>query len=174
MRLFSIAGFCALAAVGQAALAAPPACIRPADARAVLGVALPDAIEALAKRCGPALPADSYLRTQGAALADRYRREAPVDPARARKAIEAVTGRDLSDFASDDTVLMLADQFVGHAVKERVATRDCDSIDGMVALAAPMRADAMAEAILLALEIAGPEQTGGYAICQPGAEVAKR
>ena len=38
-------------------------------------------------------------------------------------------------------------------------------IDTAVALAAPLRADAMAEAVLVALQLAGPTRIKGLAIC---------
>lgn len=158
---------------GQAE-AARPACVEPRDMRTLIAVALPDAVEGLADHCAAALPADAFLPNEGKALADRYRHEAPVDPARARHAIEAATGQDLSDFASDDTVTNLARQFVGDQIAHHVPARDCATADGMIALAAPLRADAMAEAILLALELAGPDQTKGLAVCGAKEEVPSR
>ncbi len=158
---------------GQAE-AARPACVEPRDMRTLISVALPDAVEGLAEHCASALPTDAFLPNEAKALADRYRHEAPVDPARARHAIEAATGQDLSSFASDDTVTNLARQFIGDQIAHHVPARDCATADGMVALAAPLRADAMAEAILLALELAGPDQTKGLAVCRPKEEVPSR
>ena len=149
---------------GQAE-AARPACVEPRDMRTLIAVALPDAIEGLAEQCASALSADAFLPNEGKALAERYRHEAPVDPARARHAIEAATGQNLSSFASDDTVINLARQFIGDQIAHHVPVRDCATADGIVALAAPLRADAMTEAILLALELAGPDQAKGLAVC---------
>ncbi len=47
-------------AAGQAE-AAKPACVTRHDMRTLIRVALPDAVEALATRCKPALPADAFL-----------------------------------------------------------------------------------------------------------------
>jgi hypothetical protein len=163
-----------LALVPFATQAAKPACVEPHDMRVLLRMALPDAIEGLAARCKAVLPSDAFLPTEGAGLAERFRREAPVDPARARKAVEAATGQDLSSFADDATVLGIAHNFVETAIEQRVATRDCDAIDAMVSLAAPLRADAMSEALLIALEAAKPGQIKGLAICGPSAESAPR
>jgi hypothetical protein len=163
----------ALAAAQAQATAAR--CIGPDDARTLVLIALPDAIDGLAARCATALPPNAFLRSRGAALADRYRHEAPVDPARARRALEAVTGQDLSFLASDTTVSTLAHEFVGNAIRERVSQNDCPAADALVALAAPMRADAMAEALLLALQIAGPGAAlpGGLHICRDDEEPAR-
>ena len=90
-----------------------PACIPPHDMKTLIRIALPDAIEGLAERCRTALPGNAFLPSEGMALAARYRREAPVDPARAREAIEAATGQDLSGLASDDTVQLMARQIIG-------------------------------------------------------------
>lgn len=170
------AAFVALLALGaaQAAEAARPACIEPGDMRTLIAIALPDAIEGLTGRCAPALPPDAFLPSEGSALAARYRHEAPVDPVRARRAIEAATGQDLSSFASDDTVTNLARTIIGQQITQHVSMRDCSTIDGVVALAAPLRAKAMVEAVLLALQVAGPEQTKGLAICRPKDEGASR
>lgn len=165
-------------ALGAAACIAGQAdarCVTPDDARTLFAVALPDAIEGLATRCGPALPADAFLPSQGAALAERYRHEAPVDPARARRAIEDASGQDLAFLASADTVTRLAHEFVEHAIRDRVSARDCPTLDGLISLAAPMRADSMAEAILLALQFAGPGALpGGMTICRDPSDAPPR
>jgi hypothetical protein len=170
------ATFVALLALGmaQAVEAARPACIERGDMRTLIAVALPDAIEGLATRCSSALPPDAFLPNEGAGLAARYRHETPVDPVRARHAIEAATGQDLSSFASDDTVTNLARTFVGQQINDHVSLRDCGTIDNVISLAAPLKAHAMVEAIVLALQVAGPEQTKGLAICRPKDEGASR
>jgi hypothetical protein len=145
------------------------ACLTRDDARTLLSVALPDAIEGLAARCDPVLPHQAFLPSEGAALAARYRREAPADPAVARHAIEVASGQDLSFLADDDTVAKLAHDYVEKAIRARVHPSDCTTVDGLVALAAPLRADAMAEAILLALQFAGTDATPGFTLCRPEA-----
>jgi hypothetical protein len=142
--------------------------------RLLIRVALPDAVEAVAARCKPALPADAFLPNEGAGLANRFRHEAPVDPAAARAAIQDATGQDLSSFADDGTVVSLARQLVDTQIEQHVPLKDCGSIDSMMELAGNLRADAMAEAILLALELAGPDQVKGLAICPPKDEGANR
>jgi hypothetical protein len=165
--------FAVAALVAGQAEAARPACIPHHDMRMLIRVALPDAVEALVERCRPALPADAFLPNEGSGLANRFRHEAPVDPARARAAIEEATGQDLSSFASDDTVTNFARQFVDDQIAHHVPLKDCRSIDKMAELAGNLRADAMVEAILLALEVAGPDQTKGLAICPPKEEGAE-
>ena len=165
----------ALIALGAGqAEAARPACVEPRDMRTVIAVALPEAVEGLADHCMAALSGDAFLPNNGALLAARYRHEMPVDPAKARQAIQSATGQDLSSFASDDTVTNLAGQFIRDQIDHHVPMRDCGAADDMVALAAPLRADAMVEAILLALEIAGADQMKGLAVCQPKDEGASR
>ncbi len=151
-----------------------PACIPHHDMRILIRVALPDAVEAVAERCKAALPADAFLPNEGVGLANRFRHQAPVDPAAARAAIQEATGQNLSNFASDDTVTNLAGQFIKDQVEQHVALKDCDTIDGMMSLAGNLRADDVAEALLLALEVAGPDQVKGLAICPPRAEGAER
>lgn len=151
----------------QAALAVKPTCIPRHDMRTLIRVALPDAIESLARRCQGALPADAFLPNEGAGLARRYRAQAPVDPATVRSAVEAATGQDLSSFASDDTVHELARQFIDDQITNRVPTHACGNIDSMIQMTSNLRADAMAEAILLALQLAGPHAVKGLAICPP-------
>ena len=152
------------ASVGQAAR---PACVEPHDMRTLIRVALPDAIESITQRCRATLPADAFLSNEGAGLAQRYRAQAPVDPARVRAAVEAATGQDLSSFGSDDTVYALARQFIDEQVANRVPTRECHDIDGMIQMASNLHANAMSEAILLALQVAGPHVVKGIAICPP-------
>ncbi len=173
-RLFATAVLSAALLTAQTAQAARPNCIRPHDMRTLIRIALPDAVEALADRCRPALPADAFLPNEGSGLAQRFRLQAPVDPARARAAIEAATGQDLSSFASNDTMLTIARGFVDNQIQERVPLKDCETVDGMMQVADALPADAMAEAILLAIEVAGPDQTKGLAICRPKEDGAER
>ncbi len=165
-----------VAAAGPVQAAETARCIAPHDARTLFAVALPDAIQGLTARCAPVLSSTAFLPSFGAALADRYRHEAPIDPARARKAIEAATGQDLSFLASDSTVTQMADTLVEKTIAKRVDTRDCQTIDGLVALAAPMRADDMAEALVLAMRIAGPQLAlpGGITVCHHHDELSER
>jgi len=150
-----------------------PACIPHHDMRTLIRLALPDAVEALVQRCRPALPADAFLPNEGIGLANRYRAEAPVDPAAARQAIQEATGQNLAGFASDDTIRTLARQFVGQQIEDHVPLKDCEKIDSMAEIAGNLRADGMAEAILLALEVAGPGRVKGLAVCPPKGEGAE-
>lgn len=165
-----VAAAALIAAPGQAGR---PTCIPHHDMRTLIRLALPDAVEALAERCKPALPHDAFLPNEGVGLANRYRQEAPVDPAAARAAIQEATGQDLSSFASDDTVVGLARQFVGDQIQKRVPLKDCGNIDSMIEVAGSLRADGMTEAILLALEFAGPGTVKGLAVCPPKSEGAE-
>ena len=173
-RRFSAGFLIAALLTAQSAQAERPACIHPHDMRTLIRIALPDAVEALAARCRTALPDDAFLPNEGSGLAARYRHEAPVDPARARAAIEAATGQDLSSFASNDTMFTIARGLVDDQIERRVPVKDCKTIDSLLALAGELPADTMAEAILLALEVAGPEQTKGLAICRPKDDGADR
>lgn len=135
--------------------------------RTLVRIALPDAIDGLAARCGPALPPDAFLPSEGKALAMRYRQEAPVDPARARAAIQAATGQDLSSIASDDTIDTMARQLIADQISQRLPLGDCREADTLVSLAAQLHADDMARAIVLILEMAPPGRIKGLAVCHP-------
>jgi len=163
----------AVALIAGQVQAQRPACIPHHDMRTLIRLALPDAVEALAQRCRPSLPADAFLPNEGVGLANRYRAEAPVDPASARQAIQEATGQNLAGFASDDTITGLARQFVGQQIEDHVPLKDCEKIDSMIELAGNLRADGMAEAILLALEVAGPGHVKGLAVCPPKGEGAE-
>ena len=150
-----------------------PACIPPHDMKTLIHIALPDIVEGLTDHCRPALPGNAFLPSEGMALAARYRQEAPVDPARAREAIEAATGQDLSSFASDDTVQMMARQLIGHQISQRLPLGDCREADTLVSLAAPLHPDDMAEAIVLLLKMAPDARIKGLAVCSARDEDAR-
>ena len=76
---------------------------------------------AAGRRC---LPTPSYP-TRAAGSPRASAKQAPVDPARARAAIEAATGQDLSNFASNDTMLTIARGFVDDQIQQRVPLKDC-------------------------------------------------
>jgi hypothetical protein len=174
--LIGVVALAALAATGPAQAATAARCVAPHDARTLFEMALPGAIQGLTARCTPVLSPTAFLPSFGATLAERYRHEAAVDPARARKAIEAATGQDLSFLASDSTAVQMADTLVEKTIAKRVQTRDCETIDGLVALAAPMRADDMAEALVLAMRVAGPDLAlpGGITVCHHRDEYSER
>lgn len=163
----------AMALIAGQVQAERPVCIPHHDMRTLIRLALPDAVEALATRCKSALPRDAFLPNEGVGLANRYRAEAPVDPAAARQAIQEATGQNLAGFASDDTITGLARQFVDQQIEDHVPLKDCENIDSMVELAGNLRADGMTEAILLALELAGPGRVKGLAVCPPKGEGAE-
>lgn len=171
MRRFPLA-LAASALIAGQLQAQRPACIPHHDMRTLIRLALPDAVEALVDRCRAVLPRDAFLPNEGVGLAGRYRQEAPVDPAAARQAIQEATGQNLASFASDDTVIGLARQIVHQQIEEHVPLRDCENIDSMAELAGNLRADGLTEAILLALELAGPGRVKGLAVCPPKDEGA--
>lgn len=168
-----LAALLATLALSTQALAERPTCISPHDMRTLIRIALPDAIDGLTDRCRPALPASAFLPSQGASLAARYRHEAPVDPARARAAIQAATGQDLSGFASDDTIDSIARQLIGDQIAQHVPLGDCREADTIVSLAAPLDAGSMAEALVLVLEMAPDMRLKGLAVCHPRDEDAR-
>jgi len=163
----AIALLTGLALIGGEAQAAKPPCVEHRDMRLLLRLALPEAVEALADRCRSELPADAFLPNEGAGLANRLRSQDPVDLAEARGAFERATGQDLSSFASDDTVRSLARQYVDDQITQHVSVKDCPQIDTMMELAGTLRTSTMADALLLVLAAAGPDQVKGVAICRP-------
>ncbi|MEG3164108.1 hypothetical protein U1701_05830 [Sphingomonas sp. PB2P19] len=133
------------AALAAVALLASPAaaqqpCITGPEAEALTLVALPDIIRETGTVCAAQLPATSLVRRRSSPLLSRYQVEAARAWPAARAAIvklsdPAVDALLDSEFARPLLTSLLVPQLVG-----RIATRDCGTIDRLVALLEPLPA----------------------------------
>lgn len=175
------AGVLLLALVPAAAQAASPICFSRTEATSLISYALPQAVTGTAKRCGPSLPANAFLRTQGAALASRYAGQKNAHWAKAKpaflKAMRAQGGGnagsvDMMATLPDDTLRQLADVFVEGFVTQRIPVASCAKLDLAIDMLSPLPPENTASLIALALDVAsraapaGDARIGAISLCK--------
>lgn len=164
----------AIAMTPCAAMAAQPVCITKAEATSLISYALPQAINGTAKRCAPSLPANSFLRTQGTALANRYAAQKGQYWVKAKpafmKAMSAQNDGSSNMMAGlpDETLRQLADVFVEGFVSQRIATKSCKQLDLAIDLLSPLPPENTAGLIALTLDAAGSAdpKLGKISLCK--------
>lgn len=173
-RFFSAAALVpatALLIAPSMAQAAEPVCLTRHEATALISYALPQAIDGIAKRCDPVLPADAFLPRHGAELVARYAAQKDQYWPDAKPALlKALGGQGTGKLAAsmpDENLRQLADVFVEGFVSQRIAPKSCDQLDGAIGLMAPLPPENTARLIALAVEAAGnaDPKLGNVSLC---------
>lgn len=165
----------ALALCPTLAQAAEPPCLAPAEFTAVSTYALPSLIRGAVSRCGPALPADAFLRTGGEALARKYDLGKAASWPRAKTAflkVGTVVNPQVSGLFGampDATLRPLADGSMVSLVGQKLPTERCASLSRAVELVAPLPPANAAELIGLAAGLwarDGRARLGQFTLCK--------
>lgn len=175
MRKAILAATMALAAMPGIAAAAEPPCLTPAEFTSLAGYALPSIITGTSERCAAALPPTSFLRSNGASLADRYAARKPAQWPGAKAAFLKLSGgtnkeaADLIRNLPDPTLQQMFDALMQGMIGQQIPTERCGTIDSLVRLLAPLPPENTAELIALAAGLgskAGQPKVGAIAICR--------
>ena len=157
----------AFALVGSTtALAAEAPCLNQAEFSALAAYSMPSAIEGLTERCGPSLPKNAYLKTDGQRLAARYavRREAVWPSARAaflKLGADNAEAAGLFSSLPDEALRPLVDGLISGMVSQKLPTDRCGAIDRLVNLLSPLPPENTAELIGLAVIMTSKESGRG-------------
>ena len=171
--------FLKMAAIGLTALpglaqAAETPCLTASEFTGVATYSLPSVITGTAARCSAALPANSYLRSNGTQLATRYAAAKPGAWPAAKAAflrISATTDKSANDLIAnlpDPSLQTMLDAVIEGAVSQQIPTERCATIDSLVRLLAPLPPANTAELIALAAGLgakSGKAKAGGFSIC---------
>lgn len=155
------AAFAPALAAPSVAFAAEPACLTKKEATALIAYALPQAINGTTRRCAASLPANSFLRREGAQLAARYAGQKNRYWPQARPAFMKTLGTQGDGAAKmiaglpDETVRQMADAFVEGFVAQRIALKSCNKLDLAIDLLSPLPRENTAGLIALTLDVAG-------------------
>lgn len=170
----------ALAMVPGLARAAEAPCLAPAEFSALVAYGMPGALAGTVDRCGKTLPADAFLRGDGArGMIARYDAARPAQWARAKAAFlklgnggngSASDAMGLLGAMPDATLQKLTDTFVAGLVVSQLPVERCPVVDRMLSILAPLPPETTAQAVSLAMGIgarAGQPRLGKVAICTP-------
>lgn len=172
MRLAAILAV-ALASQPVVAQAQDAPCISPQQAASLAGYALPSVISGTTKRCDTNLPAKSFLKTNGPALAERYAtRKAETWPAAKSAFLAMSKGKDdaskIFSQLPDSSLREMLDVILEGMIAQEIPLGECAKIDNFVRLLAPLPPENTAElvALMVGMATADKVKPGKLAICK--------
>lgn len=175
MRRFLTSAVMALAALPGMAAAADMPCLTAAEFSALSSYGLPSIIRGTAQRCAANLPAEAYLRRNGAQLAERYVEARATAWPDARAAFLKLSSGTNSEAAEvirrlpDSSLQPLVDGLIEGMIEQRIPADRCGAIDRVVRLLSPLPPESTAELIAIAAGIGsktGHARVGGFSICR--------
>ncbi len=161
MNMLKIATASALIAVISQPIvaAAAPSCLTPAEAQALVRVALPDVIDGVTDKCKTTLPGTSFILQSGSGLIERYRGSANSAWPAAKPAITKIAGEQGAFLAAmpDDAVKPLLSALITGEIGKGIKAEQCDMIDSLMAAIAPLPAENMADLLVAIVGLAAKE-----------------
>ncbi len=118
--------------------APPRPCLTQPEAEAVALVALPEIIRQTGAACAGELPATSLLRRERSPMLDRYDAEAARAWPAARGAVVKLAGPSADALLGSTLARPVLTTLIAPLIVGRVATRDCGTIDRLVAALEPL------------------------------------
>lgn len=166
----------ALLAIAPGMVRAAEPCLTPAEFSALVGFAMPGTIAGVAQRCGPALPADAFLRGPAKGMIERYAAIKPTLWPGAKAAIGKLSMGAPTDISAllgqlpDPQQQQIVETMVTGMVAEKLPVARCPVLDRLLAILSPLPPQSTAEAIGLAIGLgsrAGQARVGKIVICTP-------
>jgi hypothetical protein len=176
MRILKLltGGLLATLAIQPIAASAASSCLTPAEAQAIVRVALPDIIGGVSDKCKANLAGTSFILQSGPGMIARYRSSANAAWGAAKPAMTKIAGDQASFLANlpDDAVKPLLSALVSGEIGKGIKPEQCGKIDNLMAAVAPLPAENMAD---LVVAIAGLTAKEGKAskinICEAPASI---
>jgi hypothetical protein len=174
MRFAALVAAAALACQPVMAQAQSAPCITAKQAASLAGYALPSVIAGTTKRCDANLPAQSFLKTNGPALAQRYATRKTETWPEARAAFLAMSkGKDdaskIFSQLPDASLRDMVDVVLEGMIAQEIPLTECSKIDNFVRILAPLPPENTAELVALLIDLgtsSKPAKPGKLAICK--------
>jgi len=164
--MIRFAAAAALLALSQTAAAQTNACLTRQEVRSVFALAAPSLVDAAAKKCGPALPADAFLRTGAPAMVERLRAEGKLEGRNVTAAIEKLAGEKMPEGLSEETTQGLVRDMIGAELTKDIDPKDCGVINELVSSLSPLPGANLATMIAAILELGGSKGKAPFRICE--------
>lgn len=166
MRPVVLAVATALLIVPSMARASDPVCLTPSELSQLAAYSLPSAIKGTSQRCVPQLGANSFLGREGEALASRYATQKARSWPGAKTAFMKLNGTKAAaqnPFSSlpDSSLQQIVDAVMEGMVSQKIAVSDCESIDTVLELLAPLPPENTAELIALVIGLSPKARAAG-------------
>lgn len=156
------------ACVASSAASAAEPCLQPQEAEDLVVFVLPSLMEAMARKCGPLLPATAALSRTGTSLSTRYRPDSDAAWPSARLAFAKISGGETLTFLSDDVNRAIIEQASSAAIVAEFKAKDCKMVDRFVGALSPLPARNVAQLLSLFMEIGGKDEKSPMNICPAG------
>jgi hypothetical protein len=155
----------ALAALLTAPATAPPpppgpACISKAQVRDMVMVLSPYLIDALARKCGPALPPAAFLNSGAKPMSARLRAESAGREASAANAFRAFAGDKVPPVDDQAALLTVMGQMLGGLATAKLPVDKCAGISSMIEAMSPLPAQNLGQLFASGLEMADVGKDG--------------
>jgi hypothetical protein len=140
LKAFALAAL--LAAPATTAPPLPPKpCISKAQVRDMVMVLSPYVVDAIAKRCGPALPATAFLNAGAPALSARLKAESAGREASAVAALKVFAGDKAPPGADQAILLAFMGQMMGTMAAAKLPVDKCAGISEILQSVSPLPAE---------------------------------
>jgi hypothetical protein len=162
----------ALAALIAAPATLPPPpkpCVSKTQVRDMVVVLSPYVVDAVAKKCGPALPATAFLNAGASALSARLKAEGAGREASAMAALQVFAG-DKMPAVQDQTALMtVMGQMMGTMATAKLPADKCAGISEILQSISPLPAENVGQLFATVAQMAGIGKDGkSPGICPGG------
>ena len=167
MRIFAMIAAASLTVAPALAQTTQEPCLTSTEFSALAGYAMPSVITGAMRRCATTLDAQSYLGSQGPALANRYAAQKNISWPMAKTAFLkfASSGKEQADAIltglPDPTLQQMLDGVVEGMVAQEIPLKDCSTLDNFLRLLAPLPPENTAELIGLAVGLADKGEKSG-------------
>jgi len=133
-------------------------------AQTMLGV-VPDLLKQAAAKCQPMLPAQSFLATRSAAMADRIKREAGDTTVALGALVKAMTGIDMpTDFKAEALAPLITAPITRDM--EKLDAGGCAGLDRLLAAVEPLPAANLTQ-LITGFLILGGKDKNDLKLCPP-------
>ena len=129
-------------------------CITRGQAGDMAVTVLPIAVEAIARHCGPHVPATAFLNTGAAEMVGRLRAVAATRRQSALAGISAISGGNMPAGAPPEVAMAGISAMIGTALTANMRTESCADANTMVESLAPLPPENVANLVGAALGLA--------------------
>ncbi|MEA3060843.1 MAG: hypothetical protein QOJ94_624 [Sphingomonadales bacterium] len=153
-----------LKALALAALLAAPAttgppppkpCVSKAQVRDMVMVLSPYVVDAVAKRCGPALPATAFVNAGAPALSARLKAESAGREASAVAALKVFAGDKVPPVQDQAALLTVMGQMMGAMATDKLPLDKCAGISEILQAVSPLPAENFGQLFATIIQMAG-------------------
>lgn len=149
------------------------ACLTEPEATALFEYALPEILDSVAKKCGPALPRQAFLASQASHYVNRYRAASATNWPLAKAAfLKSAAAEDKTDKVlraiPDDALKSLLSAGLGAALAGDLKPAACPRVDKLVSALAPLPSSNVAQIIVQIMAMDGEKagKSSGFRICE--------